>query len=273
MNDDSPSDKAIIPGEKRGELSLPSEMIHRGLELAVQIERKHGIQPAQPSPTTPVAKGHLVRGYISFMEWCRNPDGAYKLKDPESTDHEKLATRPPVVLWLSFDLDGIHISCIAKDELPTLEHLEGNEDHYRLLNASADIHPFTVPVSSLALYYVLVQPWRPERYPPGLLPSIPREQWKNFEFVHSPANQPGFQGPATKEANRYFDINRDCLRIVLIYISLIDDLDRKRELVSKNPPVKLSFTVIDPNGENNPTATRELYHAMLDAKNLKRSNK
>jgi len=269
MDDDSRSGKAIVPDDKSRELSLPSEMIHRGLELAIRIERKQGIQPVQPSPITPARKGHLVRSYLSFMEWYRNPDRSYKLKDPE-----KSTSYSPVYLWLSFDPDGIHISCVSEVEKPELTGMAGNADRYHLLNAFNDANPFTIPVSSFGLFYNLTHPFREEEFPPiGLLPHLPKEEQKKFSFKMGPTGQPGYKGPVTKEANPFFDINRDCVEIVLIYVSMLQDPAKKRELVSKNPPVKLTFIAIDSNGENDPAATRELYHAMLDVKNRKFSIK
>ena len=268
MDDESRHGKAIVPEERTRELALPSEMIHRGLELAVRIERKQGIQPAESSVITPTRKGHLVRGYISFMEWYRDPDGSYKLKEAEKSE-----SYPAVFLWVSFDPDGLHFSCASKDELPPLDYLKGNEDRYRLLNVVHDTTPFTVPVSSFGLFYKIIHPYRPDRYPPGLVKPIPKEEWKKFHFEMGPQGPPGYKGPATKEANPYFNIQEDCLKIILVYVSLISNTDTKRELVSKNPPIRFSFTVVDPKGEDDPAATHDLYQAMFEVKNKKDSMK
>jgi hypothetical protein len=41
--EDSQSKNAIIPEDKNKQLSLPGEMIQRGLKLAIRIEEKQGI--------------------------------------------------------------------------------------------------------------------------------------------------------------------------------------------------------------------------------------
>ena len=263
MNDESRRGKAIVPEESR-ELTLPSEMIHRGFELAVQIEHKQGIQPVESSTIMRFRKDNLIRGSISFMEWYRDPKGTYKLKESEKSE-----SYPVVFLWASFDPDGLYFSCVSKDELPAIDNLEGNEDRYRLLNNVHDLNPFTVPVSSFGLYYRIIQPFRPDRFPSGLVRPIPKEEWKKIYFTMAPQGSPGYMGPATKEANPYFHIEEDCLEIIFVYICLISDSDKKRELVHKNPPVKFAFTVVDPNGEKNPMATHELYQTMFGAKNKK----
>jgi hypothetical protein len=262
MDDKTRSVQAIVPEEKGGELALPSEMIHRGLELAIRIERKQVIQPVAPSPIASVSKGYLVRSYQAFMEWYRTPDDSLKLREPE-----KFVSKPPVYLWVSFDQEGIHISCVSKVEEPDLFEMEGNADRYRSLSAFNDANAFTIPVSSFGLFYTLMHPVKEEQIPPELMPLIHKAGLENIIFGMGPTGQPGYKGPVTKEANPYFDINRDCVQIVLIYLSMLKDTDKKRELVTKNPPVKLRFTVIDSAGENDPAATRELYHAMLDARN------
>jgi len=261
MDDDSRSGKAIIPDDKRRELSLPFEMIHRGLELAIWIERKQGVEPIQPSAITPARKGHLVQSHLSFMEWYRTPDGSEKLREPENEPY------PPVYLRLYFDSHGLHVSCVSEGEMPDLAGMRGNADRYRLLNAFNHEDPFTIPVSSLGLYYVLSRPMQFDHLPPGLSSHLPpEEEWRNFSFRLGPTGQPGYKGPVTKEANPNFDINRDCVEIVLVYVATLQVREGKRHLVSKNPPVKLTFTVIDSNGEDDSAATRELYHVLLEAR-------
>jgi hypothetical protein len=263
MGDESRSGKAIIPDDKSRELALPAEMIHRGLELAVRIERKQGIQPVAPSSITAECKSHLVRSHLSFMEWYQTPDGSRKLREPE-----KKGSYLPIFLWLSFDMDGIHISCVPESEKSDLMGIQGNADRYRLLNAFNDINPFTIPVPSFVLFYTLTFPLQKDQLPPGPFPHLPpKEEWKKVSYTMCPSGQPGYKGPVTKEANPYFDINRDCVQNEIIYIAMLKDSDKKQECVSKNPPIKLTFIVIDPNGENDPTVTRELYHSMLDARN------
>ena len=65
MEDDSHTNHAIIPEDKSKGLSLPSEMIRRGLELAIRIEQKQEIQPVSDQPTS---KNYTVRCYLSAME-------------------------------------------------------------------------------------------------------------------------------------------------------------------------------------------------------------
>jgi hypothetical protein len=263
MDDDTPSGKAIIPEDRGRELSLPSEMIHRGLELAIRIERKQGLQPLRLSPITPAHKGHLLRSYLSFMEWYRTPDRTYKIREPEKGE-----SHSPVYLWLSFDADGLHVACVSEVEQPGLGGMEGNAERYRHLNAFNDADPFTVPVSAFGLYYTLSHPMQPDGFPPDILSHLPpKEAWKNLTFRMCPTGQPGYQGPLTRAANPWFDSSNERVEIVVVYISMLRDADKNRELVSKNPPVKLSFTVIDPTGETNPAATRQLYGVMLDARN------
>jgi hypothetical protein len=264
MDDKSQLGKAIVPEEGTRELALSSEMVHRGLELAVQIERKQGIRPTEPLTITIARKDHLVHGNISLMKWYRDPNGSYKLKEAEKSE-----ASPTVFLWISFDPDGLHFSCASKAELTPFDYLKDNENRYRLLNATHDTNPFTVPMSSLGLYYRIIVPYRPDRYPPGLVKPIPKEEWKNFHFEWGPEGSPGYIGPATREANPHLHIQEDCLKIIIVYISLISDTDPNRKLVSKKPPMKFSFTVIDPNGSDDPQATHDFYQAIFEVKNKK----
>jgi hypothetical protein len=255
--------KSIVPEVTR-DLTLPSEIIHRGFELAVQIERKQGIEPVESSVITEFHKGHLVRGNISFMDWYQDSKGIYKLKEPEKSD-----TTPVVFLWATFDQNGLHISYASKNDLPAINPLKENEDSYRLLNDDHDINPFTVPLSSFGLYYRIIQPYQPDRFPPGLVPPIPKEEWKKFHFEWTSQGLPGYKGPATKVANPYLNIEEDCIKIIVVYLSLIRDSGEKREAVHKNPPVEFAFTVIDQNGEDDPAATYDLYQRMFEGKNKK----
>jgi len=46
-SEDSSTGSGLIPDDLKRELSLPSDMVSRGLELAIKIERKHGIEKYQ----------------------------------------------------------------------------------------------------------------------------------------------------------------------------------------------------------------------------------
>ena len=48
MEKDSQAGHALIPDQEHRDLSLPAEMIRRGFELALNIEKKQGLQP-QPA--------------------------------------------------------------------------------------------------------------------------------------------------------------------------------------------------------------------------------
>jgi WD40 repeat protein len=63
MKDISASGGGIVPGGRKQELSLPPEMIRKGLELAIKIEEKRGIQTPNPILKLP---GMLAWGCISF---------------------------------------------------------------------------------------------------------------------------------------------------------------------------------------------------------------
>ena len=43
-NEHRPSGSELVPGDKDRRLSLPSEMVNRGLELAAQVERQQGVE-------------------------------------------------------------------------------------------------------------------------------------------------------------------------------------------------------------------------------------
>ena len=99
----------------------------------------------------------------------------------------------------------------------------------------------------------------------GLMPYIQKGFQGEIVAIPEIKYIPG-EGPVTKEANRFFDKDRHCVEIIVVYISILADPNLSQSLVAKNPPLKLTFVVIDEEGEDDPAATYELYHAMLDAK-------
>ncbi len=65
MDDDHmPSGSELVPGDKDRRLSLPSEMVDRGLELAARVERQQGVE--RHPPTIEQSK------YVSLEELYRN---------------------------------------------------------------------------------------------------------------------------------------------------------------------------------------------------------
>ena len=82
MDDDSPAGKAIIPEDKSKQLSLPLEMIHRGLELAVRIEQNQGIQPF---PKKPASNEYTVRCYLAIMEWIQEDGRSRRLSESDNS--------------------------------------------------------------------------------------------------------------------------------------------------------------------------------------------
>jgi hypothetical protein len=260
MEDDSRAGSAIIPEDQSKQLTLPLEMIHRGLELAVRIEQKQGIQPF---PENPTRKEYMVRCHLAIMEWVQEVG-----RSPRLSGSDKSITQAPVYLVLSIDKDGLHISCASTSKNRNLVGIEGNEDRYRLLNAFNNLNPFTIPFPSFDLFYKLVHPMDEKLLSSiGLSSRIPKEELKNFTFEIGPQGVPGSKGPVTKEANPFLNINRDCVKIVIIYESMLGDPNLKQGLVAKDPPLQLAFIVIDPKGEDDPVASREFYHAILKAKN------
>lgn len=260
MVEDSPTGNAIVPEDKNKQLALPSEMIQRGLELAIQIEQKRGITPV---PIKSDRKEYTVRCYSAIMEWLKKDDGSYTL-----TEADKAMTNLPIYLALSVDSNGVHISCTAKNL--NSAGMEGNEDRYRLLNAFNSLSSFTIPFSSFGLFYTLTQGVDETLSgPKGLFFHLKKEALKNLSFRMSPGKgQPGYRGPATKEANPYFNIDRDCVETVIIYVAVLDDTNMDQGLIANDSPLKLSLVVIDQNGKDDLVASRELYHAILEAQEL-----
>ena len=184
------------------------------------------------------------------------------------SESDKSIANSPVYLVLSIDKDELHISCASTNKKLNFVGIEGNEDRYRLLNVFNNLNPFTIPVSSFGLFYTLSHPLQENLFSSiGLSSHLPKEELKNFKFKLNPTGQSGYKGPITKAANPFFDINRDCVEIVIIYISMLGDPNLNQGLFAKNPPLKLTIIVIDRKGDDDPAATYELYHAILDAKN------
>ena len=252
MENDSHTNHAIIREDKSKELSLPSEMIRRGFELAIRIEHKQGIQPISDQPPL---KEYIVRCYLSAMELIQKND-RYILKESD-----KHVTDRPVYLVVSVDKGGLHVSCASTKE--NLDHagMEGNEDRYRLLNALNSLKPFTIPLSSFALFYTLSHPAEENHFS-----RIPKEELKRIKFRLGPTGQPGYKGPATKEANPFYNKNRDCVEIIIVYSSVAGIPNLIQNLVTKNQPQKLTFLVIDQKGDDDLVSSYELYHAILKAK-------
>lgn len=265
MDEDSQTGNAIVPEDKNKQLSLPMEMIQRGLELARRIEQKLGITPITKKTDR---KEYTIQCYLNIMEWSRKADGSYKLGETD-----KPITNSPVYLMMFVDINGVHISCAAKDL--NVPGIEGNEDRYRLLNAFNDLNSFTIPFSSLLLFYTLTHGMDETHSNPMTTHShLSKDAMKNFSFRMGPSGgHPGYKGPVTKEKNPYFDANRDCVETVIIYISLLEDTNLRQGLIVKNPPLKLTCVVIDRNGQEDRIASRELYHAILETKEPNSSQK
>ncbi len=206
--------------------------------------------------------GWNIRFDVIRLLWngFEKEDGSYKLRNSD-----KYKPTPPVYFVLSVESDGLHISCASKNLGFT--GIEDNDARYRLLNASNDLNPFKIPVSSLSLFYQLTSRVDDSLFSVGHLSHLPKEALKNLSFGLGPSDgQPGFKGPVIKEVNRFFDIDRDCVETVIIYISLLTDPNSNQGLVAKDPPLKLRFAVIDKAGEEDLVASRELYHVILAIK-------
>jgi tetratricopeptide (TPR) repeat protein len=244
MDDDSRSDKAIVPDDKSRELSLPSEMIHRGLELAVRIEERLGIQSISQNTA---GKEFMVRCYPSPAEPTRRDD-----RSGTNVEMSKGENRPPVYLFTSVDKDGIHISCASSRHHLNFVSMEGNEDRYRLLNNSNGSDPFTIPVPSFDIFYIIY-------YTDG-----------KFKTTLRPSGEPGYTGAIPEgvipKGRISFPKDVDDVEIVIIYTAFLMPPYSKQDFVEKKPTLILDFVVIDPKGEDDPTATRELYHAVLEVK-------
>ena len=253
MKNDTHKNHTIIPEGKGKQLSLPSEMIDRGLELAGKIEQKNGVHLISAKQTS---KAYTVRCYLSAMEWIQN-NNRFTLKESD-----KKITNGRVYLIVSMDKGGLRVACASKRETLNLIGIAGNENCYRLLNAFNNTNPFTIPLTSFGLYYTLRQPVNVRHFPRR----IPKEELNKFSFKLGPTGQPGYKGPATKEANPFFNKDRDCVESVIIYISMMGNSNLNQGLVAKDPPLKLTFVVIDQNGEDDRAASYELYYAILKAK-------
>jgi WD40 repeat protein len=93
MDNHSTTDGAIIPEEKNGQLSLPSEAVHRGLKIASRIEFQRNLQKFQkPIRYFP---GTNARSLIDFSK-----DGKVALITANSNDN------PDLLIW-NVD-DGTH---------------------------------------------------------------------------------------------------------------------------------------------------------------------
>jgi hypothetical protein len=233
----------IVPEDKNKQLSLPAEMIHRGLELASRIEQGLEIQPVSQILAR---KEYTVRCYPSVMEWIQ-VDGRPR------TLHEadKNINNAPIYLFFSVDKDGLHLSCAPSRDHSTFVGIENNEDRYRLLTALNNLEPITIPIRSFGLYYLLSRP-----------------AGTNLRYDLTPGGgKPGFQGPLSSATNIFLKNNADELEIVIIYISLLGNPTLKQGLVPKKPPLKLKLVVIAPSGKDDSVATRELYLTILEVKN------
>ncbi|MEJ2757114.1 MAG: hypothetical protein P8046_01410 [Anaerolineales bacterium] len=254
MGEESETGKGIVPDDKDTELILPGDMVRRGLELAIRIEQKSNMQKFSSQDEGE----YLVRCQVAIMEWYRDGDNSLKLRD---TDKPNLAS--PIYLVLSVDKGGIRFSCPSQDL--DLVGMENNEDRFRYLTVFDNLSPFFVPFSSLGLFYKLISPVTPSDK--GTLSHLSKEDLKNIHIGLEPGRgQPGYTGAVLKKVNPFFKLDRDCVETVLIYVSMLADPNLNKNLVSKNPPLKLRMVVIDQNGERELISSRALYHAILEGR-------
>ncbi len=92
MDKDSQTGNLIVAEGKNKELSLPREMVERGLELAIRIEQKQGIQQIPKL----ARQQYTVRCYLAVMAWVLQGDGSYKLGELDTN-----FTNAPVYLVVS----------------------------------------------------------------------------------------------------------------------------------------------------------------------------
>ena len=189
------------------------------------------------------------------MEWIQKNE-RYILKESD-----KHVTNKPVCLVVSAGKTGLQISCASTKQILNLVGMKGNEDRYRLLNAFNKLNPFTIPLSSFGLFYSLSHPAEENHFS-----RIPKEELKRFKFRLGPTGQPGYKGPATKEANPFFNKNRDCVEIIIVYTTVVGIPSLNQGLVAKGQSLKFTFVAIDQKGEDDLAASFELYHAILKAK-------
>ena len=152
----APSPHAIVPGDADRGLTLPEDLIHRGLELAASIEQKLGIEPFVESSA---GKVYAVRCYPAIMEWFRDEDGSRRLREVD----EKQGY-PPVYLNLCIETERLCISREPATRIRKLGTIKDSGDRYHLLNAYGNLDPFAIPFSSLVLLYKLSSP--PSDYGP-----------------------------------------------------------------------------------------------------------
>ncbi len=240
MDHDSRAGSAIIPGDENRQLALPEEMVRRGLELAARIEQRQGIEPYPPKPAI---KEYTLRCYMTIIN-C-TPEEVLSLRISENDESK---SRRPVYALCSISKDGLHISCASADKNLSFPAIDGNEDRYPSLTAFNNLEPFTIPYTSFGLCYKLYHPVQ-----------------NNMKIVFSPTGLRGYIGPV--KANPNFHMDRDCVEIDILYISMLGDPNLKQGLVRKDPPLILEFVVIDQKDQDDPAATFELYHALLEAKN------
>ncbi len=86
--DHPPSGHGLIPEDKDRRLSLPSEMVDRGLELAIRVERQHGIEKYRK----PILKfpSLLNRSCVNFSK-----NGEFAA----ITSHGRQKDNPGLVIW------------------------------------------------------------------------------------------------------------------------------------------------------------------------------
>lgn len=244
-DDHSENKRAIVPiAADKQQLTLPSEMVTRGLELAIRIEHRYGIQPHLYTPTR---KEYMARCYPTIMEGTQSNDSS-----SVTTPSRAGESRRPIYVVLSVDKDGIYISCVSPRHNLSFAGIENNEVRYRLLNNGSD--PIAIPMSSADLYYIVVT----------------RRQG-NLKFTMCPTGRPGYRGAIPRgvmpKGPIFYPRNIDEIEIIIIYRSLLKGLYPQQTIVEMRSPLKLDLVVIDNQSEYDPAATRELYNAMLSAKN------
>ena len=254
MVNNSQMNKALIRNDGSKQLALPLEMIQSGLELAIRIEQKLGIQQTSETINRPE---YLVQCYPTVMKWVQGTSNSLKL-----IETDKNFFKGAVYVVMSIESEGLQISCPLKSENLITSSIEENGKYYRLLNSSNSLEPFAIPFSSFSIFYNLVTPLDKSKASSiGRISQIPKEKLKHFKFSISPTGQPGYKGPITNNANRYYDINRDYVEIVIVYISVFQN---SNTIIAKDPPLKIKFVVLDDKGEDDENATYDLYHDILN---------
>lgn len=161
-------DQAIIPIDSSSQLTLPTEMVQRGLEIANRMSQKNFL-----AGYVVLCYPHIYNLVRKHHQWVR------------SDFYEDV---PPLYLKISVDDCDLNIFYTDPVNKKTIDQ-NSNTERFRIISIDGSMSPITIPSSSFELFY------------------IPYKKWgEDFHFEQQPPHKTGYQGQLINLVQGYDDI-------------------------------------------------------------------